>query len=229
MSLTARRGRSPRRIHSFLATLVSSALLASLAPAYAAAPAREAAARRLRLRGPGDRTGAGRLWHVGALPGAERRRPDSPAAADRGRLSLPGVVGFSVRFPWDAADITGSATSHPILDTARDIAKSQGKALSIRFMAGAHTPDRVFDAGAAYYRSGAKVPLPWDNATGDHQVFLAAYDAYVGKLVDWSEATRYACCTCRGTARTGPSSTTVRRSVTPTATPRTSGWPGTDS
>ena len=32
-------------------------------------------------------------------------------------------------------------------------------------MAGAHTPKRIFDAGAAYYTStaGQKVPLPWDN------------------------------------------------------------------
>ncbi len=95
-----------------------------------------------------------------------------------------------MRFPWDAADISGSATTTPILETAKDIADSQGKALSIRFMAGAHTPKRIFDAGAAYYTStaGQKVPLPWDNSTGSHQVFLDAYDAYLGKLATWSRA-----------------------------------------
>jgi hypothetical protein len=106
-------------------------------------------------------------------------------------LALPGVVGLSVRFPWDAADLTGNETTDPILDTARAIADGQGKALSIRFMAGRHTPARVFAAGAAFYvNDGSKVPLPWDNATGRHQVFLDAYDAYVGKLAAWSRANR---------------------------------------
>ena len=95
-----------------------------------------------------------------------------------------------MRFPWDAADITGDRTGHPILRKALKLARSQDKALSIRFMAGAHTPSRVFDAGAAHYLngSGAKVPLPWDNETGSHRVFLDAYGKYVGKLARWSRA-----------------------------------------
>lgn len=104
-------------------------------------------------------------------------------------LALPGVVGFSVRFPWDACDITGTATSHPILVAAKAIADQAGKALSIRFMAGAHTPARVFDAGAAYYPKGSsKVPLPWDNSTGRVQVFLDEYATYAGKLAAWARA-----------------------------------------
>ncbi len=125
------------------------------------------------------------LYQVQSTTELTRLRPQIEDA-----LALPGVVGFSVRFPWDAADISGSATSNSILDTAKDIADSQNKDLSIRFMAGAHTPKRIFDAGAAYYQngSGQKVPLPWDNSTGDHQVFLDAYDTYLTKLVNWSKA-----------------------------------------
>ncbi len=104
-------------------------------------------------------------------------------------LAIPGVVGFSLRFPWDAADISGSATTSPILDTAKQIASGSGKALSIRFMAGAHTPARVFNAGAAYYVvNGSKVPTPWSNSTGDSQIFVNEYTAYANKLAAWSRA-----------------------------------------
>ena len=125
------------------------------------------------------------LYQVSSEADLDRLRPKIEAA-----LALPGVTGFSVRFPWSAADITGSATSAPILEKARQIAQGKGKALSIRFMAGSMTPARVFDAGASYYLSpsGAKVPLPWDNATGSHSVFVQAYDQYVGKLAAWSRA-----------------------------------------
>ena len=121
---------------------------------------------------------------------------DSAAALDRLRpqiedaLAMPGVVGLSVRFPWDAADMTGSQTTDPILDEAYAITSKAGKALSIRFMAGAHTPQRIFDAGAASYRvDGNQVPLPWDdNSGGRLQVFLDEYGKYAGKLAAWSRA-----------------------------------------
>ncbi|HEY1117151.1 MAG TPA: hypothetical protein VGE43_05575 [Acidimicrobiales bacterium] len=104
-------------------------------------------------------------------------------------LALPGVVGFSVRFPWDAADLTGNQTSNALLDEAYDISSTSGKALSIRFMAGAHTPTRVFDAGAGHIAvNGDKAPLPWDGTTGKVQVFLDEYAAYAGKLAAWSRA-----------------------------------------
>lgn len=126
------------------------------------------------------------LQQVSSVTQLERLRPRLEAA-----LALPGVRGLSVRFPWDAADITGAESSDPILDLAREIADSRHKALAIRFMAGEHTPDRVFRAGAAYYlNAGRRVPLPWSNASGDHRVFLRAYSAYVGKLAAWSRAHR---------------------------------------
>jgi hypothetical protein len=126
------------------------------------------------------------LQQVSSVTELERVRPRLEAA-----LALPGVKGLSVRFPWDAADLTGAERSDPILDLAREIADSRHKALAIRFMAGEHTPDRVFRAGAAYYlHAGRRVPLPWSNASGDHRVFLRAYGAYVGRLAAWSRAHR---------------------------------------
>ena len=124
------------------------------------------------------------LYQVDSAAALSRMRPQIEDA-----LALPGVVGFSVRFPWNAADLTGTQTTNALLDEAYAITSSAGKALSIRFMAGAHTPARVFDAGAAYYLvGGQKVPLPWDNSTGSHQVFLDKYAAYAGKLASWSRA-----------------------------------------
>lgn len=120
---------------------------------------------------------------------SSRAELDRLAPQIKDALALPGVVGLSVRFPWDAVDLTGDRRSHPVLRKSLRLAKSQDKALSVRFMAGAHTPDRVFDAGAAYYLTdgGARVPLPWDNATGDHQVFLNAYERYATRLARWSK------------------------------------------
>lgn len=124
------------------------------------------------------------LYQVSSTDDLERMRSRILAA-----LALPGVTGFSVRFPWDAVDMTGTATTHPVLDLAYAIAQEAGKRLSIRFMAGAHTPARVFDAGASYFWwNGEKVPLPWDNATGTNDVFLTAYSAYVRKLAAWSRS-----------------------------------------
>lgn len=111
--------------------------------------------------------------------------------AVRGRiedaLALPGVVGFSLRFPWDAADLTGDQTTNALLDEAHDITRKAGKALSIRFMAGAHTPTRVFDAGAASIGVGGDLaPLPWDGTSGRVAVFLDAYADYAQRLAAWS-------------------------------------------
>lgn len=126
-------------------------------------------------------------WVLYQVDSAASLRTLRPQIEDA--LALPGVVGLSVRFPWDAADLTGGQSSNAILDEAYDISSNAGKALSIRFMAGAHTPQRVFDAGAAYYLvNGRRVPLPWDDSTGRVQVFLDAYAQYAGKLAAWSRA-----------------------------------------
>lgn len=100
-------------------------------------------------------------------------------------LALPGVVGLSIRFPWRIAD-----TDFSILDRAAQLASARGKQLSIRFMAGRHTPQRVFDAGAAYYTlaSGEKVPAPVNADGSANTTFEQAWNEYVGRLATWSRA-----------------------------------------
>jgi chitodextrinase len=100
-------------------------------------------------------------------------------------LSLPGVAGFSLRFRWKAVD-----TDFAVLEEGLAIARASGKAFTIRFMAGKHTPARVFDAGSPFYTlpTGEKVPSPFYPNGSPNLVFEQAYDEYVGRLAAWSRA-----------------------------------------
>jgi hypothetical protein len=196
-SSSSLRRRHGLRLRTLLATLVVTALAASLgwaqlSPASADSHPRSAAAR-VGSASAGQRASLAQAvcgtWVLYQVSSARSLKALRPKIEDA--LSLPGVVGLSVRFPWNAADIRGHHRSHPILRVAHKIAKSQGKALSVRFLAGSSTPARVFRAGASYYKVGGhKVPLPFDNATGRHAVFLKAYNRYVRKLAAWSRRHR---------------------------------------
>lgn len=121
------------------------------------------------------------LQQVGSVAELNRLRPQILAAA-----AWEGVVGISIRYPWNAADLTGSQTSNALLDAIADLVEESGKAGSIRFMAGRHTPGRVFDAGAANLNfNGQRAPVPWDNTSGTVQVFLDHYRDYTGRLATW--------------------------------------------
>ena len=98
-------------------------------------------------------------------------------------LSLPGVVGLSVRFPWKSVD-----TDFTLLNTGLAMARAKGKAFSIRFMAGRHTPSRVISSGSPYYTlsSGEKVPAPFNSNGTPNTIFEGAYDEFVGRLAAWS-------------------------------------------
>jgi hypothetical protein len=118
-------------------------------------------------------------------------------------LDVPGTIGFSVRFPWNAADLDGGASTNAVLDASRSLVDDynsahpgSNKRLAIRLMAGRHTPARVFAAGAAFYTlpSGEKVPKAWSNADTQgapfqaNVVFEQAWGAYAAKLATWSRA-----------------------------------------
>jgi len=59
------------------------------------------------------------------------------------------AVGFCLRYPWKAAD-----EDLTLLEEGLKIARKHNKAFSIRFMAGRHTPARIFDDGCPYYTVG---------------------------------------------------------------------------
>lgn len=115
-------------------------------------------------------------------------------------LDVKGTTGLSVRFPWNTADLNGGDTSNALLDGARKMVDDYNtahpganKQLSIRFMAGRHTPARVFDAGAKYYLKGSeKVGIPWGSTSTTtytpNTVWVTEYDKYVGKLAAWAKS-----------------------------------------
>jgi len=99
-------------------------------------------------------------------------------------LSTPGVRGFSLRVPWTSID--GNTA---LLDAGARTARAHHLALSIRFMAGRWTPQRVFDAGSPFYTvNGAKVPTPFSATGKPNTVFEAAYNSEVKQLAAWSRA-----------------------------------------
>lgn len=116
-------------------------------------------------------------------------------------LDAKGTTGLSVRFPWNKADLSGADSSNALLDASRKMVDDYNtahpganKLLSIRFMAGRHTPTRVFDAGAKYYiiNGSEKVGIPWGSTStttyAPNSVWVTEYDKYVGKLAAWSKS-----------------------------------------
>jgi hypothetical protein len=101
-------------------------------------------------------------------------------------LALPGVVGLSLRVPWNAID--GDLA---LYERGLELARAQGKSLAVRFMAGRHTPARVFEAGAHAFVSAAGdvIPKPFgDDGTAGNPVFEQEFDRTVGVLATWARA-----------------------------------------
>lgn len=105
-------------------------------------------------------------------------------------LRTPHIRGFSLRVPWNAIDEDFS-----LLEAGLRIARQHGVAYSVRFMAGRHTPGRVFDKGARFYlvsrRRGRengpseKVPAPLLADGSPNLTFETEYDRFVRRLASW--------------------------------------------
>ena len=105
-------------------------------------------------------------------------------------LETPHVQGFSLRVPWNAVDRDFS-----LLEAGREIARHHGVEYSVRFMAGRHTPERVFDNGARFYllssrqRAAAgdreKVPAPFLSDGSPNTIFEIEYEQFVQRLASW--------------------------------------------
>ena len=105
-------------------------------------------------------------------------------------LKTPHVRGFCLRVPWKTID-----RNFALLQAGRDIARQHGVAYSVRFMAGRHTPRRVFDKGARFYllpaqrRAGTvaaeKVPAPFLSDGSPNVAFETEYAQFVERLASW--------------------------------------------
>ncbi len=123
--------------------------------------------------------GAWVLQQTGSLAELERMQGAIEAA-----LELDGVVGFSQRAPWKSID-----ESLELLEAGKRLADRKGKAYSLRFMAGRHTPARVFEVGCPHYlNKGEKVPAPFGADGSTNAVFEREYDAFVARLAQWCRA-----------------------------------------
>lgn len=106
-------------------------------------------------------------------------------------LQHPGVVGLSMRWPWK--NFLDPTSTGGIMDLGRDVADEAGKRFCVRFMAGQHTPDFVFNNGAANFllSNGNRCPKPWQNSTtspfAPNTVFENAWIAYVNDLAAYSK------------------------------------------
>lgn len=101
-------------------------------------------------------------------------------------LNTPRLKGFSFRTTWSALD-----TNFNLLNSAKAMADAKGLAFAPRFMAGRHTPARVFNAGAAYLvkdGTNEKFPMPFLDGGAPNAIFEQEYDAFVAKLAQWCRA-----------------------------------------
>lgn len=121
------------------------------------------------------------LQQVSSVAELDRMRPQLEKA-----LQTPGTQGLSIRAPWNSID--GDLA---IFNRAREIAAAAGKPLSVRVMAGRHTPARIFDAGAYFYVNarGERIPKPFsDSGQAGNPVFEREYEQLVTDLAGWSRA-----------------------------------------
>src|SRR4051812_9008810 len=99
-------------------------------------------------------------------------------------LGTPAIRGFSMRVPWRAID-----GDFALLDAGLAVARARGLDFSVRFMAGRHTPARVFEAGCpSYPHRGERVPVPFLPDGAPNEVFEAEYERFVARLASWCRA-----------------------------------------
>lgn len=122
------------------------------------------------------------LQQAASVRELERLEAGSLGAA----LATPAVRGFCLRVPWQAI-----ARDFSLLEAGLRIARRQHLAFSVRFMAGRHTPARVFEQGCRCYfsdRAHEKVPAPFLEDGSPNLLFEREYEALVKRLAQWCRA-----------------------------------------
>jgi hypothetical protein len=118
---------------------------------------------------------------------------DQQENALQSALARPGVVGLSIRVPWNAIEKSRGVYDFAIFARARQIAG--GKKLAIRFMAGRWTP--AFRTGRTYvydgsssggYGAGSVVPCPFNTDGSRNEIFLQGIRRMTAQLATWGQA-----------------------------------------
>ena len=121
------------------------------------------------------------LQQAGSREELERVTPESVGPA----LATPHLRGFCLRVPWKAVD-----EDFTLLEAGLTLARERNLAYSVRFMAGRHTPARVFEAGSPFYLNAAreKVPAPFQPDGASNAVFEREYRRFATRLACWCRA-----------------------------------------
>src|SRR6266498_1420795 len=117
------------------------------------------------------------------------QRPDvSPdqVAPQLSEARDPLVYGLSWRFRWKTIEPQEGQYNWQPLDKALEITGNAGKKVILRMVAGIHTPDWVYQAGAKpfdfsnkdlaraeHYAESLRLPIPWDES------YLAKWEAFI--------------------------------------------------
>lgn len=110
-------------------------------------------------------------------------------------LALDWVTGFCFRVPWRWIENSNSMGDYEFadLEAALTIARNHGKKLSIRPIAGAHTPAYVFSQlGARNYPStkqsvsGQPTPHPCNTDGTPNTIWITRFLAFMQALFDWA-------------------------------------------
>lgn len=117
------------------------------------------------------------------------QRPDSDPQAAIPELNDPLVYGLSWRFRWQTIEPQEAHYNWEPIDTAIAITGKASKQVMLRIVAGMHTPDWVYHAGAEpvdfrntdlahpqNYPISARMPRPWDD------IYLAKWEAFIQTL-----------------------------------------------
>jgi len=128
---------------------------------------------------PSSVSGTWVLQQVSSLQELEQARPTLGAA-----LGTPALRGFSLRTPWRSID-----ADFALLDAGWALARKHNLSFAVRFMAGRHTPSRVFEAGSPFYLRGEeKVPVPFLPDGSPNTIFETEYKRFAGRLAQWCRA-----------------------------------------
>jgi hypothetical protein len=116
---------------------------------------------------------------------------DRMAPSIRSALANNGVLGLTIRVPWNALEPTLGAYDFRVLDRAKQLAGT--KRLTVRFMAGRYTPSFRLGNSMVYNGSatgglgaGSRVPLAFTQTGGVNSTFETGWKALADRLIGWS-------------------------------------------
>jgi hypothetical protein len=107
------------------------------------------------------------------------------SAPELSELKNPAVYGVSWRFRWKTIEPREGQYNWELIDQALQFSSNAGKKVILRVIAGMHTPEWVYQAGAKpfdfsntdlfhsdIYQKSLRMPLPWDD------VYLAKWEGF---------------------------------------------------